>query len=101
MIWWLMSGRIFSIMSPSGQGIFLTEKELSEYIRISIPCLKHWRSIGYGPSFFRYKGKSIRYGLCEIYVWIERSVVEPGKEEDCGAGKIVDGVFEIFVYGGR
>ena len=90
-----------SIMSPSGQGIFLTEKELSEYIRISIPCLKHWRSIGYGPSFFRYKGKSIRYNLSEIYVWIDRSLVEPGEEGEEIGTEIKDGVFEIFVYGGR
>ena len=89
------------IMSPSGQGIFLTEKELSEYIRISIPCLKHWRSIGYGPSFFRHKGKSIRYNLSEVCVWIDRSLVEPGEEGKEIGAEVNEEVFEIFIYGGR
>ena len=79
--------------------IVLSEKELSAYIRISTPCLKHWRSIGYGPSFFKVKGKAVRYELPEVMAWIESCVVDPGTPEE--EADVVDGVFEIRVYGAR
>lgn len=79
--------------------MLLTEQELSEYARISIPCLKHWRSIGYGPSFQKFKGRVVRYDYRDVLEWVESCVVEPGR--DPGEPNIVNGVYEIVVYGGR
>ena len=79
--------------------ILLSDRELSAFIRISMPCLKHWRSIGYGPTFFKIKGGSVRYELDQVMLWMESCVVEPGKSEE--EMNIVDGVFEIRVYGAR
>lgn len=80
--------------------IFMTEQELSEYTRISIPCLKHWRSIGYGPSYLKHKGRVVRYDSIEVLRWVESCVVEPGDGADLGM-RLVDGIYEIVVYGGR
>jgi len=80
----------------------LSEQELSEFTKISIPCLKHWRSIGYGhgPSYLKYKGRIVRYDLLEVLRWVDSCVVEPGEESGDGM-KLVEGIYEIVVYGGR
>jgi hypothetical protein len=77
----------------------LSDRDLSSLIRISMQCLKHWRSIGYGPSFFKIKGGSVRYELHQVILWMDSCVVEPGVPEE--QQNIVDGVFEIRVYGAR
>jgi len=86
-------------MNPDAT-MLMTEQELSEYTRISIPCLKHWRSIGYGPSYLKYKGRVVRYERTEVMSWVESCLVEPGEDSEYGM-KIVDGVYEIRVYGSR
>lgn len=88
------------MQAPDPSSILMTEQELSEYTRISIPCLKHWRSIGYGPSYMKYKGRVVRYESIEVLRWVESCVVEPGDSSEPGM-KLVDGVYEIVVYGGR
>jgi hypothetical protein len=78
----------------------ITEQDLSRYTKISVPCLKHWRSIGYGPSYLKYKGRIVRYDLLEVLRWVDSCVVEPGEEPGDGM-RLVGGVYEIVVYGGR
>lgn len=85
--------------APDPNRMLLSDRELSAFIRISMPCLKHWRSIGYGPAFFKIKGGSVRYEVDQVMLWMESCVVEPGRSEE--EMNIVDGVFEIRVYGAR
>lgn len=80
--------------------IMLSEQELSEFTKISIPCLKHWRSIGYGPPFVKYKGRVVRYEYGGVLGWVESCLVEPGDDSEPGM-KLVDGIYEIVVYGSR
>jgi len=75
----------------------LGERDLSVYLRISIPCLKYWRSVGYGPAYSKCK-KKVYYEASLVERWLKSCIVEPGEdpapEEDF---LIVDGVYDIFV----
>ena len=48
-----------------------TEAEVSKIIRVSGACLRHWRSVGRGPPWFKL-GRLVRYDLGELRKWIER-----------------------------
>jgi hypothetical protein len=85
---------------PTSQPEILSERELSEYARISIPCLKYWRSIGYGPPFIRAKGRVVMYDIRRVMEWIDSCAVEPGEDPE-GKRIASDGVYEISIYGGR
>jgi len=75
----------------------LSERDLSLYLRISVPCFKYWRSVGYGPAYTKSK-KRVYYEASLVERWLKSCMVEPGEdpvpEEDF---LIVDGVYDIFV----
>lgn len=78
----------------------VTERELSKYLKVSVPCLKYWRSVGYGPIFSKTKRGIVVYEIAHITNWLSSCLVDPrkkqSKEEDF---LIVDGAYEIYVSG--
>ncbi|MFL6417323.1 MAG: helix-turn-helix transcriptional regulator [Bryobacteraceae bacterium] len=49
---------------------FLTEKELSELLNISVPTLRRWRAIGEGPEFVKCGPALVRYEWTTVQRWI-------------------------------
>lgn len=50
----------------------LTEKELAEYLRISVRTLQIWRAKNKAPNHYRHGYKGIRYKLEDILKWKEK-----------------------------
>jgi hypothetical protein len=84
---------------PPSHSELMSERDLSGYARISIPCLKYWRSIGYGPPFIRMKGRVVYYDARRVVEWIDSCSVDP-REPAENSHISADGVYEICVYGG-
>lgn len=77
----------------------VTERELSKYLKVSVPCLKYWRSVGYGPIFSKTKRGIVIYEIAHILHWLSSCLVDPRKENEEEDLLIVDGAYEIYVSG--
>jgi len=49
---------------------FLTEKDLSELLNISVPTLRRWRASGEGPDFVKCGPALVRYEWATVQRWI-------------------------------
>lgn len=58
----------------------LDEKQAAAYLSISVGTLRRWRRIGEGPAFARL-GKSIRYRLLDLDLYLHQSTVRPDAPE--------------------
>lgn len=57
-------------MSTAQVEILLDEKELSQWLRVSIGMLRYWRSEGRGPRY-RKVGQLVRYAPSDVKNWLE------------------------------
>ncbi|MCL4783437.1 MAG: helix-turn-helix domain-containing protein [Bryobacterales bacterium] len=57
-------------MSTAHVEILLDEKELSQWLRVSIGTLRYWRSEGRGPRY-RKVGQLVRYAPSDVKNWLE------------------------------
>lgn len=57
-------------MSTAQVEILLDEKELSQWLRVSIGTLRYWRSEGRGPRY-RKVGQLVRYAPSDVKNWLE------------------------------
>ncbi|WP_366247012.1 helix-turn-helix domain-containing protein [Microbacterium sp. 13-71-7] len=64
---------------------FLTPKQISDSLQISIRTLEDWRTRGYGPPFLTV-GRHVRYPLNEFEAWVAAGM-KGGDESDgvCGS----------------
>lgn len=58
--------------SPSlpRQPEMLTEKQVAEYLNMSVSLLRKWRMFRKGPNFVRI-GRAVRYKRCDIEMWMD------------------------------
>lgn len=59
--------------------VFLDERQVAEWLRISIYTLRDWRRVSvtnHGPSFIRF-GRTIRYSHNDVLAWIAQHKVTP------------------------
>lgn len=49
----------------------MTIEEVSDYLRVSVDTLYHWRVRGYGPTGIRV-GKHVRYRVEDVENWVEK-----------------------------
>lgn len=54
-------------------GAILTDEQLAPRLEVSPSTLRHWRSRGEGPPFFKLGGRLVRYRWSEVEAWIEAS----------------------------
>lgn len=57
----------------NGPDLFLSPRELAEYLGIPVATLYQWRHRGEGPRGFRI-GKHVRYRLIDVDEWIEEQL---------------------------
>jgi phage terminase Nu1 subunit (DNA packaging protein) len=48
----------------------LTERELADWLKISIPTLRRWRTEGIGPEFIKCGPSLVRYQLATVQRWL-------------------------------
>ena len=48
----------------------LNEREVAEFLKLSLPTLRRWRAAKTGPKFVRF-GASIRYDSRDLMAWLE------------------------------
>ncbi|HVI41719.1 MAG TPA: helix-turn-helix domain-containing protein [Anaerovoracaceae bacterium] len=73
---------------------YLTEDELSEYIRIPVSTLQKWRGkMGKGPGFQKYQNGSVTYRLSDVNAWLEHITVDNTTESfsRLGAKRLASG----------
>jgi excisionase family DNA binding protein len=54
---------------------FLNEKQLAEYLGISVHALRRWRFEGRGPKFFRLEGRLVRYRQEDVEGWLAAQTI--------------------------
>ncbi len=61
----------------------LTETEVAEVLKVSLPCLRRWRRIGTGPRFTRLT-RLVRYEPVAVREFVEKCTVsrEHGEGSD-------------------
>lgn len=64
-------------------GVFLTEPEVADRLRVSLACLRRWRLERRGPRFVKV-GSLVRYPAEELDRWIES--LPAGGTETTGNG---------------
>jgi excisionase family DNA binding protein len=50
--------------------LLLDEKQLAEYLGISVHALRRWRFESRGPRFFRLEGRLVRYRQEDVEGWM-------------------------------
>jgi excisionase family DNA binding protein len=50
---------------------YLTERELAEYLRLSVETLRNWRKKGQGPPWEEARRGRVRYRAEEVELWLE------------------------------
>jgi predicted DNA-binding transcriptional regulator AlpA len=48
----------------------LTERELADWLKISVPTLRRWRMEGIGPEFIKCGPSLVRYQLAAVQRWL-------------------------------
>jgi phage terminase Nu1 subunit (DNA packaging protein) len=48
----------------------LTERELADWLKVSIPTLRRWRMEGIGPEFIKCGPSLVRYQLATVQRWL-------------------------------
>jgi predicted DNA-binding transcriptional regulator AlpA len=67
---------------PSGCDPLLSEKQLSEWLGISLPTLQRMRSNGSGPAFIQLSERRIAYRRSVVEKWLEtRTITQVGSLE--------------------
>ena len=57
----------------------LTETEVAEVLKVSLPCLRRWRRIGTGPRFTRLT-RLVRYEPSAVREFVEQHTAPPRAE---------------------
>ena len=66
----------------------LTEKQIAEFLNLSVKTIQAWRVTGRGPRFHRL-GRSIRYDSQEVRAWIAQNGVRSTADSPQGeAGRV-------------
>ena len=52
----------------------LDEKEVAEYLGVSVKTLRRWRFDRRGPSYAKVGGKLIRYPYRELKAWVDQQI---------------------------
>jgi predicted DNA-binding transcriptional regulator AlpA len=60
----------------------LTERDLAEWLSVSIKSLQRWRMFRRGPAFLKLGSGLVRYSTTEVEAWLARC-----REEQRGAGR--------------
>jgi predicted DNA-binding transcriptional regulator AlpA len=48
---------------------FLTEKEVADWLHLSLPAIRRWRYEGRGPKFTKLSS-AVRYAVSDVQSWI-------------------------------
>lgn len=63
---------------PSDQEVFLTPKQVSEWLGLAPSTLADLRMRGEGPAFTRLSARNLRYAAEDVRAWLDRCRVEAG-----------------------
>jgi predicted DNA-binding transcriptional regulator AlpA len=71
------SQSLYGFKNPKGGFVpFLTPKELSKQISVSVKTLERWRKEKVGPPFVKIGNKRIRYHIKDIDAWVQENMVQ-------------------------
>ena len=59
----------------------LDEKEVAEYLSVSVKTLRRWRFDRRGPSYAKVGGKLIRYPYRELKAWVDQQIIHHDSKE--------------------
>lgn len=59
--------------------LYLTAQEAANFLRVSIPTLERWRTLGAGPPFVRC-GRRILYRVQDLEDWLASQRVSPSEK---------------------
>jgi predicted DNA-binding transcriptional regulator AlpA len=48
----------------------LNEKEVSQFLKMSLPTLRRWRAAKTGPKYLKI-GNAVRYDMADVTTWLE------------------------------
>ena len=63
-------------MVAGNQDRLMTSREAGQYLRLDARSLEGWRSRGYGPRYFRYSRRCVRYRQSDLDDWLEKHSVK-------------------------
>jgi len=58
--------------------MLMNEKQVAEFLGVTVSALRRWRFEGRGPGFFRLEGRLVRYRQEDVEGWLSAQAV-------CGA----------------
>ena len=56
-------------MIPEHTEELMTEKEVAQFLKVSVNTLRNYRSLGIGPLFVKL-GRSVRYRMADVLAWV-------------------------------
>ena len=53
----------------------MNEKQVAEFLGVTVSALRRWRFEGRGPGFFRLEGRLVRYRQKDVEGWLSAQAV--------------------------